>query len=189
MEKELIKINPKKLNDNVFKMLEDDWMLITAGTADKFNTMTASWGALGILWNKPIVIAFMRPQRYTTEFVTKNEMFSFSFFEEQHRKVLDICGNNSGRTMDKVKECGITPVFTKNNGIYFKEARLVLECRKLYSDTLKPENFIFSEMVKKTYPNSDFHHLFIGEIITCLSTNEIIVDALPNNNIDNDPDL
>lgn len=47
------KIEVSELNDNVFTTIGKEWMLVTAGTKDKFNMMTASWGCLGWLWNKP----------------------------------------------------------------------------------------------------------------------------------------
>lgn len=46
-------IAPKTLTENVFSLIGDRWMLITAGTPDRCNTMTASWGGLGVLWRKP----------------------------------------------------------------------------------------------------------------------------------------
>jgi flavin reductase (DIM6/NTAB) family NADH-FMN oxidoreductase RutF len=79
-------IKPELLTDNPFKLINKDWMLITAGTPDKFNTMTASWGGLGVLWERKVAICFIRPNRYTYEFVERSENFTLSFFEEQHRK-------------------------------------------------------------------------------------------------------
>ena len=64
-------IKPTEITDNVFKLLDKDWMLVTAGTLEDYNTMTASWGHMGIMWNLPIAIAWIRPQRYTYEFVNR----------------------------------------------------------------------------------------------------------------------
>ena len=96
------KIDPKQLEQNVFSMIGDQWMLVTAGTAETCNTMTASWGGLGILWNKPVATAYIRPQRYTKQFMDENEYFTLSFFGEEYRQQLALCGSKSGRDVDKV---------------------------------------------------------------------------------------
>ena len=66
-----------KLNLNPFEMIGGSWMLITAGTEDSFNSMTASWGGMGFLWNKNVVFTFIRPERYTYEFTRKTNCFQF----------------------------------------------------------------------------------------------------------------
>ncbi len=158
---------PGDLSENFFKLIKNDWMLITAGNIGSFNTMTASWGTMGILWNKPIAVCFIRPHRFTYEFAEKYEYFTLSFFNEQYREVLDFCGTHSGRDIDKVSQTGLKPVETALGNITFEQSRLVLECRKIYADTLKPENFILAEVAKKNYPAQDFHKFYIGEIIGC----------------------
>ncbi len=157
-------IKPEALTDNVFKLLDKDWMLITAGTLEHYNTMTASWGHMGIMWNLPVAMAWIRPQRYTFEFTEKCSHFSLSFFSEEHRKALQFCGSKSGRDYDKAAETGLTPLATENGNVSFEEARLVMECRKLYADDLKAENFIVPEIASKNYPKKDFHRFYMGEI-------------------------
>ena len=103
-------IKPEELNFNPFTRIGSDWMLLTAGTKDKFNTMTASWGGAGVFWGKPAVTCYIRPQRYTKEFIDKEELFSVSFFKDGHRDALKLCGSVSGRDHDKIKEAGLTPV-------------------------------------------------------------------------------
>ena len=102
------KIDPKTLNQNVFSAIGEQWMLITAGTADRCNTMTASWGGLGVIWGAPAATCYIRPQRYTKEFVDQEEYFTLSFLGEESRKALQLCGSKSGRDTDKIKECGNT---------------------------------------------------------------------------------
>jgi len=157
-------ISPYDLTDNVFKLIDKDWMLVTAGTKKGFNTMTASWGHLGVIWNLPVAIAYIRPQRYTFGFANEHPFYTLSFFGEEQREALKICGTKSGRDCDKMKETGLTPLETKAGNIYFGEARLVLECRKIYQDDLKKENFLIPEIVAKNYPKNDFHRFFMGEI-------------------------
>ena len=161
------KTDIKKLDDNFFKVIDNEWMLITAGDKDSFNMMTASWGTIGILWNKPISICFIRPHRYTFGFAEKAEYYTLSFFNQTHRKILNICGNKSGRDMDKIAETGLIPMISEHGNIGYEQARMVMECKKLYSDYLKENNFIIKEIAKKNYPTKDFHKFYIGEIINC----------------------
>jgi flavin reductase (DIM6/NTAB) family NADH-FMN oxidoreductase RutF len=158
---------PEELHENFFKLLNKDWMLITAGQMGHFNTMTASWGSTGILWNKHIAIGFIRPHRYTFEFAEEYKYFTFSFFGEKYRKILNFCGKYSGRDTNKVAQTGLKPLETSRGNILFEQASLVLECRKLYADFLRPENFMDDEIIRKNYPAGDFHKFFIGEIVTC----------------------
>ena len=161
------RIDPKELNQNVFTLIGDQWMLITAGTREKCNTMTASWGGLGVLWGKPVATVYIRPQRYTLEFVEREEKFTLAFFGEAYRKALALCGSKSGRDIDKVKECGFT-VETADGAPYFAEADLVLVCKKAYWQDMDPTHFLDGEIDGKWYPEKDYHRIFIGEIETVL---------------------
>lgn len=64
-------LNVKQLPDNFFTTIGKEWMLVTAGSKEHFNTMTASWGCVGWLWNKPVAVIFIRPERYTHESLSK----------------------------------------------------------------------------------------------------------------------
>ncbi len=159
-------ITPEQLTDNPFKLIGKDWMLITGGTPDNFNTMTASWGGLGVLWERKVAFCFIRPTRYTYEFVERSENFTLSFFTEQYRKALTFIGTHTGRDTDKLKETGLTPV--KEGGhVYFNEARLVLACRKLYFQDIIPDRFLDSA-INDMYPLKDYHRMYVGEIVKCL---------------------
>jgi flavin reductase (DIM6/NTAB) family NADH-FMN oxidoreductase RutF len=166
MEEIFKTIEPEKLDENPFKLVGTDWMLITAGDRTKFNTMTASWGGFGILWNKKVCFCVIRPSRYTYDFMEKAERFTLSFFEEKYRSVLSFCGSKSGRDVDKIAATGITPVQSRKGGIAFQEARLVLACRKLYYQDLQPENFL-DPAIEKNYNGKDYHRMYIGEITDC----------------------
>ena len=160
-------ITPNDITDNAFKLIGKDWALVTAGSKDSFNTMTVSWGSVGIMWNKPVAFTFIRPQRYTFGFLEKNGMFTMSFFDEEYRKALQICGTKSGRDTDKVAETGLTPAFTGDGVPYFEEARLVLVCKKLYAQDLN-EDSIVEEAVKGNYNGSDYHRMYVSEIVSVL---------------------
>jgi flavin reductase (DIM6/NTAB) family NADH-FMN oxidoreductase RutF len=165
------RIEPVDITDNPFKAIDKDWMLITAGHAENhktFNTMTASWGAWGILWHKPVAFCFVRPTRYTYEFTEKNEFFTLSFFEESFRDALNLCGTKSGKDTDKVAQAGLTPLALDEYGhpgtVTFKEARLVVVCKKLYYGDLDPKLFL-DPGIEKNYPKKDYHRMYIGEIL------------------------
>jgi flavin reductase (DIM6/NTAB) family NADH-FMN oxidoreductase RutF len=165
-------IDVKSLPDNVFQLLDNEWMLITAGKKEDYNTMTASWGAYGILWNKPVAIIFIRPHRYTFGYVENSPQFTLSFFHERYRKTLNYCGQFSGRNVNKAKETGLTPLLLSSGNIAFEQARMIIECKKLYSDDLKSEHFIDKEIIHRNYPSKDFHKMFIGSITKCYVLDE-----------------
>ena len=144
-------------------------MLITAGTMAKFNMMTASWGGMGNLWNGPVAFCFVRPQRFTFPLMEANAHFTLTFYDvDVYRDVLNFCGTKSGRDVDKVAATGLTPVEGSTGAVYFAEARLALECRKVYAQDLKGEHFAVPGMVDKFYAARDFHRLYVGEIVRCL---------------------
>jgi len=157
---------PELLTDNPFKLIGADWMLITAGTPESFNTMTASWGGLGVLWERRVATCFIRPTRYTYEFAERSPAFTLSFFQEKHRKALQYCGTHSGRDGDKVRKAGLTAVH-REGFVYFEEARLVLACRKIYCQDIAPERFL-DPSIEGMYPQKDYHRMYIGEIVKCL---------------------
>lgn len=159
-------INCENLNMNAFKSIGKDWMLITSGNKEKFNTMTASWGSIGVLWNKNIATIFVRPQRYTFEFLEKNDIYTLSFFGGNFKKELVFCGKNSGNNVDKIKSTGLIPIFD-DDFTFFSQAKLVFVCKKIYSDFIKPDNFL-DDSIKINYENNDYHKMYVGEIMKCL---------------------
>lgn len=158
--------NPEQWDKNVFEAIGKQWMLITAG-GEKVNTMTASWGGMGVLWGKKVVYAFIRPQRYTKEFVDGSDTFSLSFLGEEYRKQLQYLGKASGRDEDKIKISGLT-VAREGNTPYFSEAEAVLVCKKLYAQELNPECFVTAGEDEMWYPQKDYHTMYVGEITKLL---------------------
>ena len=133
-------ISPASFQENVFEMIGKDWMLITAQKGDKINTMTASWGGLGVIWNKNVATVYIRNSRYTKEFVDSQENFSICVMPQKFRNELSYWGKVSGRDEDKIAKCGFS-VAHHNNVPYFEESRLVLICKKLYAQEMKAECF------------------------------------------------
>ena len=161
----LEKCSIKELDQNVFSLIGKQWMLITAGTPERCNTMTASWGGLGVLWGSDVATCYVRPQRYTVGFMEESGYFTLSFFSEDYRQQLTLCGTKSGRELDKVKECGFTVRAGAGNAPYFEEAELVLVCKKLYAQDFAPECFTQPGLTDKWYPDKDYHRMYIGEIV------------------------
>lgn len=165
---DLRKIEPQDIGQNPFKLIDDDWFLLSAGNLQSFNTMTASWGGMGILWNKPVVFCFVRPQRYTYKFMESNESFTMSFFDERYRDALNFCGKVSGRQNDKMKATGLNPFESPKGSVFYEQAKLMIECHKLYYSDILPEHFLV-DTISKNYPKKDYHRMYIGEITSCFS--------------------
>ncbi len=163
MSTNFIKITAHDIERNTFTQIGKDFMLITAKKGDKINTMTASWGGLGVLWNKNVAYIVVRPQRYTKEFVDFADDFSLCFFNGELKDKLAYIGTVSGRDEDKITKVGLTTA-CDDNIPYFQEAKLVLFCKKLFASDITEDNFIDKETMIKNYPNKDFHTLYIGEI-------------------------
>ena len=167
MQKE---INIRELKDNFVKMISNDWALLTAGKSDDFNTMTVSWGGIGELWNKDVCFVFVRPQRYTYEFMEKNDYFSLSFFGGEYKKELGVCGSKSGRDIDKMAETGFIPV-DLGEATGFEQAKVNVVLKKLAYQDMKPDGFI-DETIMKNYANNDFHRAYVGEIVKVVQNSE-----------------
>lgn len=152
--------------EDEFTLIGKDWMLVTAGSEGHFNTMTASWGGFGWLWNRPVAFIFIRPERYTHEFIEADERVTLSFYTEDYRRVLTICGGKSGRDTDKTKECGITPCRMESGSITFAEARLTLDCRKLFKSEMEEASFIDKSILDRWYGKSHgrLHTVYVVEI-------------------------
>lgn len=157
-----------ELNMNPVTLIGQEWLLLTAGTKENgFNTMTCSWGHLGYIWNEPTAVCYVRPQRYTKEFMDREQLHTICFFPG-YKKELGYLGTRSGRDEDKVAATGLTPVFA-DGYTYFAEAKLVLVCEKIYQAPLKEEYFLDKALMEKHYPERDFHDLYVGRIVKVLA--------------------
>lgn len=158
-------IAPAQIADNLIDIIGREWMLVTAGTPENFNMMTASWGGAGYLWNKPVATIFVRPERYTYGFIEETGRFSLSFLGEEHKAVHKVTGSKSGRDTDKVAEAGLHPLFTETGGIFYEETRLGLECKVLYADRIEASNFLDPALAEQWYgAKGGFHKMYVAEI-------------------------
>ena len=155
-------ISAKELTDNLIKSISEEWMLITAGDENGYNMMTASWGFAGEIWGEDAVMALVRPQRYTMEFINKCDRFTLSFYGD-NKDIHKICGSKSGRDVNKTELCSLSPVFSDGT-TYFNEARTVIICKKQFVQQMDPNCFTDIEPDEKWYENKDYHYMIVGKI-------------------------
>lgn len=157
----------EELDFNPFEKIGKDWALVSAGSRQKANTMTVSWGGVGVLWGKNVAFIFIRDSRYTKEFIDSNDFFSISFLGKEYKKALDYCGSHSGRTEDKTANAGLTWNY-KHSIPYIDEGNLILLCQKLSATKLTEDSFL-SPDIKKWYTDGDMHTMYIAEIIEVMA--------------------
>lgn len=160
-------IEPSLIQDNFIELIGKEWMLVGAGDKEKFNMMTASWGGVGYLWNKPVVFVFIRPERYTCEFVDARGMFTLSFLGEENKAAHKVCGSQSGRNIDKVQATGLKPFFTEAGNPCFEQSCLTLECKTLYQTKMDKDSFIDPALFEKWYSAlaGNLHNVYVAEIM------------------------
>lgn len=156
---------------NPFDKFNKEWALVTAGNKDKFNSMTISWGSIGTLWFKNVVTIYIRPDRYTFEFLNNSDYFTLSFFDEKYRDKLTMFGRNSGRDIDKVKESGFSPVFL-DRGITYKEAKETIVLKKIYVQSLDKDKFS-SDILKCYNDDAPAHYMIIGEVVDIINRKNV----------------
>ena len=150
-------------------LISDEWMVLTAGTKEKgFNSMTCSWGHLGSIWGFYSAVCYVRPQRYTKEFIDREDLYTLCFFPSDYKPDMAYIGSHSGRDEDKLAATKLTAV-SGEGYTYYKEAKLVLACRKLYQAPIKEECFVDKDVLEGCYPEKDFHDMYIGQIVKVLA--------------------
>jgi flavin reductase (DIM6/NTAB) family NADH-FMN oxidoreductase RutF len=160
---EFKEISPDMIRRNPFQMIGKEWMLITAGDEDKVNTMTASWGGLGVMYGKNVVFIVVRPHRYTKEFLDQEDTFSLSFLDKEYKDKLNYLGSVSGRTEDKITKSGLT-LDRFNKTPFFLEATNVLICKKLYVQQMNGDGILEERFKSTFYQSDDYHFLYIAEV-------------------------
>lgn len=158
----------KKFNIAPFYAIDKEWALLTAGDRKGFNAMTISWGGMGTIWNKPVVTVYVKPIRYTYEFIEKNDFFTISFYDEVYKKDLAVMGAKSGRDCDKIASTKLTPEFLEN-AVSFKEAKITIVCKKIYSQDLDITNInngsVLQSEIDRFYKTEPMHRMYMGEVV------------------------
>ncbi len=157
----------EQLEINPFEKIGKEWALVSAGSKKKANTMTVSWGGVGVLWGKNVAFIFIRDSRYTKEFIDANDFFSISFLNDQYRDALNYCGSHSGRDEDKLKNAGLNWNY-KLSIPFVDEGNLILLCQKLSATKITEESFLVPD-IKKWYADKDMHTMYVAEILEVLA--------------------
>lgn len=168
-------ISAENLSVKSYHLWENQWLLLTSGDyqSGAYNTMTVAWGSIGCVWGKPFVQVFVRPTRYTYPFINEYPTFTVAAFPSKYRKALALLGAKSGRDGDKIKASGLTAISSETVAAPgFAEAELIVECRKMYWDDLRPEKFLEPE-IQGHYPEKDYHRIYFGEILAIYGDQEI----------------
>lgn len=150
--------------DPIFDRIKKGWFLLSASDGENTNTMTVSWATVGELWNKPVAICYVRPQRYTFGILEKTDRLTLTALPEDYRAAMNFCGRTSGRDCDKFKEAGLTCAFTEEGAPYAAEGETVLVCKKLYADDIRESAFVDTSLIEKVYAQGDFHRFYVCEI-------------------------
>ncbi|HPX84857.1 MAG TPA: flavin reductase [Bacilli bacterium] len=152
-----------QFTENLFKNLGQDYALLTAGVENDFNTMTVGWATFGVIWGKNVITCYVRPSRFTYEFMEKNDYFTLSFYDARFIAQLTYLGTHSGRNEDKVGKVGFKPLLC-GESVTFEEAKVTFLCKKIYHQNLD-EHQIAASIKERYYPRDDFHRFYIGEIL------------------------
>lgn len=158
-------VDLKTLKPEVYQAFGTQYALLTAGDRDCCNTMTIGWCQLGRLWNQPVCTVYVRPERYTYEFTEKHDYFTVSVMPLEAKQTMAFCGSKSGRDVDKIKECGLTLCYGKEDAPFFDEAELVLVCKKIYMQDLEPNGVLEDEKILSFYgENGGWHRMYVGRV-------------------------
>lgn len=157
----------EELEFNPFEKIGKEWALVSAGSKQKANTMTVSWGGVGVLWGKNVAFIFVRDSRYTKEFIDSGDFFSVSFLDKAYKDALNYCGSHSGRNEDKIENAGLTWNY-KLSIPYIDEGSLILLCQKMAATKITEDSFL-SPDIKKWYTDGDLHTMYVAEILEVLA--------------------
>ncbi|WP_300279996.1 flavin reductase [Peptacetobacter sp.] len=163
----LKKIDLKDLSINPFTLLNTDWALLMAGDKNSFNSMTVSWGGMGVLWRKNVTTVYVRQSRYTKEFMDNSDFYTLTFLKDDFKEQLSLLGTKSGRDIDKMNVEGLNLIDIEN-GFAYEESKLVFVCKKLFKNDLKESQFLVDNLFNECYSDpEDIHTMYVGEIVDC----------------------
>jgi len=105
------------------------WVIGTFDPDGRPNVMTAAWA--GICCGKPpCVTVSLQKTRYTYRNVVERQAYTVNIATEKFARQVDYFGIVSGKTTDKLVDCGLTAVKAETvDAPYIDEFTLVLECR------------------------------------------------------------
>ena len=163
-------VDLKTLSPDIFRVFMEKNALLTAGDRSEFNTMTIGWCQLGTIWNVPACTVYVRPERYTYEFMENHDYFTVAVIPADRRDIMKLCGSKSGREVDKAAQCGLTTAYGAGDAPYFEQAELVLVCKKLYAQDLDASHITDGGPIESFYGKAGgWHRLYIGEVVEAYS--------------------
>jgi flavin reductase (DIM6/NTAB) family NADH-FMN oxidoreductase RutF len=165
MDRQLISV--ERLIARPIAQFHNQWFLLICGdfASGDFNCMTISWGSMGEVWGRPLVQVFVRPGRYTYQFMEKYPTFTLCAFPKQYHTTLNFLGTRSGRDSDKLAAAHLTPVAAQAaDAPVYAEAELAIECRKMYWQDMEPSHFLVRG-IEQNYPLKDYHRIYYGEVL------------------------
>ena len=144
--------------------------LLMTRKEDQVNAMTIGWACLGIEWGKPMLVVYVRDSRFSKELLEANPNFTVCFPEgEECKSILKVCGRQSGRDVDKIRELGLTLEEPAANGVPgVKELPLTVECRVVFRKRQEPET-MDPQLLRSWYSGAaegNFHTAYYGEIVS-----------------------
>lgn len=160
----LERVAADKLQLDVFSVFGTNNGLLMVGDTDDARVMTVGWANLGRTWNIPTCIVYVRPERYTYEYMETHEYFSLSVLPmKQHDKVI-YCGIHSGRDTDKIKDCDFSLQYGMGDTPLIDTAEWALVCKKLYVQDLSPQG-VTDSRVLRSYTREGWHRMYIGQVV------------------------
>lgn len=161
----MLKVSLLDYKKNVFDEIGNKAAILTVGGYNDFNSMTVSWGGVGVLWNINVAFVFIRKQRYTYNFAEKSDSFTLSFLPEKYAKEVDYFGTASGRDVNKFEKTGLHPCFEPDfNGYTVAEADYAFRMKKLCEIPFE----LIKDQVKDFYPKEDYHTIYVCKIVDLL---------------------
>ena len=165
-------VDPKEFAPSLLPAFGRENALLAAGDKSGCNAMTIGWCQAGRLWSLPVCTVYVRPERYTYQFMEDQAYFTVSVLPKDMKNAMALCGTRSGRDMDKIKECGLTVRTGAGGAPFFEEAELVLVCRTLYAQDLEPACVLPAgeEKILPSYgAKGGWHRAYTGEIVEAYS--------------------
>ena len=155
----------QSMTPEIFRVFETQNALLTAGDRETCNTMTIGWCQLGRVWNLPVCTVYVRPERYTYEFMESHDYFTVSVLPQEAKKIMALCGTKSGRDVDKVRECGLTLCYGAGDAPFFDEAEWVLVCKKAYVQDLDAACVLDARIHGSYGAKGNWHRAYIGVVV------------------------
>ncbi|HEY3280910.1 MAG TPA: flavin reductase family protein [Armatimonadota bacterium] len=146
-------------------LLKPGFLLSVVDAAGKPNAMTIAWGFFGHAWGRTVVTIMVRPSRYSYHMLREVPEFTLNVPGPGLEAAVEFCGTKSGRDLDKLAACSLTPVpgrLVRSPAL--AECIMHFECRCVHENYLVPQD-LDPDLIKPWYPQGDYHRFFFGEIV------------------------